>query len=63
MRTFEHNGYFVTLDYNHSGCIATARSDDDWFKINYQGYSDRQIKGRVKVQIDHRVENNIREGV
>lgn len=63
MRTFEHNGYFVTLDYTHSGCIATARSDDDWFKINYQGYSDRQIKGRVKVQIDHRVENNIKQGV
>lgn len=63
MRHFEHNGYFVTLDYNHSGCIATARSDDDWFKINYQGYSDRQIRGRVKVQIDHRVENNITEGV
>jgi hypothetical protein len=63
MKTFEHAGYFITLDYNHAGCIATARSDEDWFKINFQGYSDRQIKGRVKVQIDHRVENNITEGV
>jgi hypothetical protein len=62
MRHFEHDGYFVTLDYNHSGCIATARSDDDYFKINYQGYSDRQIKGRVKTQIDHRVEHNIKQG-
>jgi hypothetical protein len=63
MRYFEHNGYFVTLDYNHSGCIATARSDDDWFKINFQGYSDRQIKGRVKTQCDYRSINNIKEGV
>lgn len=63
MRTFEYNGYTVFLDYTHSGCIATARSDEDWFKINYQGYSNRQIKGRVKVQIDHRVENNIKQGV
>ena len=63
MRTFEHAGYFVTLDYTHSGCIATARSDSDWFKINYQGYTDRQIKGRVKVQCDYRKENNIRQGV
>ena len=63
MRTFEHKEYFVTLDYNHSGCLVTARSDNDWFKINYQGYTDRQIKGRIKHQIDYRVENNIQQGV
>lgn len=62
MRHFEHKEYFVTLDYNHNGCLATARSDDDWFKINYQGYSDRQIKGRIKHQIDYRTENNIKQG-
>ena len=62
MRTFEHKEYFVTLDYNHAGCIATARSDNDWFKISYQGYTDRQIKGRVKYQIDYRTDNNIQQG-
>ena len=62
MRTFEHREYFVTLDYKHARCIATARSDSDWFKISYQGYTDRQIKGRIKYQIDYRTENNIQQG-
>ena len=62
MRHFEHKTYFITLDYNHAGCLAVARSDDDHFKINYQGYSDRQIKGRIKHQCDYRLENNIKTG-
>ena len=59
MKSFEHKDYLVILDYNHNGCLATAIGDNDYFKIQYQGYSDRQIKGRMKHQIDYRIENGI----
>ena len=59
MKSFEHKDYLVILDYNHNGCLAIAIGDNDYFKIQYQGYSDRQIKGRMKYQIDYRIEQGI----